>query len=406
MKELNVFLNTNDKKRFVGRLADHKKRIFFEYDKSFLRDPIWLSPYKLPPENGLIEHKDLNFGPVFGLFDDSLPDGWGMLLMDRFFRKNGVDVAKLSVLDRLSFLGNSTMGALSYEPAIKKDKIDEKIDLLKLAEESKQILSGETEDILPQLMRLGGSPGGARPKILVGVKEEKIISGEDILPEGFEHWIIKFKINNEEFSDPGAIEYVYSLMAKECGINIPETRLFEAESEFFFGIKRFDRLNNQRFHTHTLGNLIHSNYRIPECDYETLLKVVFDLTKNFEDLKQCFLLMIYNIITSNRDDHVKNFSFMLNDLNEWTLAPAYDLTFSSGPGGEHSMSVSGEGLKPGKKEVYKLGEKMGLKHREITESIEKVLNGIESWKNLSDNYLLKKTRNSIEKVINKTVKLF
>lgn len=406
MKELNVFINIKKEKKIVGRLADVKNRIFFEYDKSFLTNPLWLSPYKLPPELGLIEHKDLNFGPVFGLFDDSLPDGWGMLLMDRFFRKKGINIAQLSILDRLSFLGNSTMGALSYEPETEKEEISPKIDLLKLAEESKLILSGETEEILPQLMRLGGSPGGARPKILVGVKGKKIISDEDLLPKGFEHWIIKFKTNNEEFSDSGVIEYVYSLMAKECGIKIPETRLFNVKSKSFFGIKRFDRENNDRFHTHTLGNLIHSNYRIPECDYETLLKVVFDLTKNYEDLKQCFMLMVFNIITNNRDDHVKNFSFMLNDLNEWTLAPAYDLTFSNGPGGEHSMSVLGEGSRPGKKEVIQLGEKMGIKSREINEAIEQVLTGIEKWHELAENYLLKRTKKNIENKINETIKLF
>ncbi len=385
MKELNVYLNFSKKeKKFVGKIAQSDNQIFFEYASSFLSDPLWLSPYKLPPKPGLHKHKDTDFGPIFGLFDDSLPDGWGLLLMDRFLRKQNIDIERVSVLDRLAFLGKATMGALTYEPAVTHEKSEKFIDLEMLAEQSRKIIEGETMDVLPQLMKAGGSPGGARPKVLVGIKKNKMISGEDDLPDGFKHWIIKFNAK-ENFPESGAVEYAYSLMAKDAGIVMPETRLFELSPERrYFGIKRFDRENDQRFHVHTFGNLIHSNFRVPECDYETFLKVALDLTKNHQDLERGFLQMIFNVLANNRDDHVKNFAFMINKNQEWTLTPAYDLIYSKGPGGEHSMSLAGEGRAPGRKEIFKLGHKSGLSKNKINKCLEKVTEAVKKWSYYAD----------------------
>lgn len=385
MKELNVYLQSSiNEKLLVGRIAEYDHKIFFEYSPSFLLNSLWLSPYKLPPEPGLHEHKDRGFGPIFGLFDDSLPDGWGVLLMERFLRKQGVDIEKLSVLDKLSFFGKSTMGALVYEPATHQGETDLDVDLKLLAQNSRQLMAGETLEVLPQLMKTGGSPGGARPKVLVGIHKDKIICGQDDLPKGFEHWIVKFNLK-EDFSDSGAIEYAYSLMAKQAGIIMPETRVFELSSlSRCFGIKRFDRKDNQRFHVHTFGNLIHSNFRIPACDYETFLRVVLDLTKNHQDLEQGFCRMIFNVMANNRDDHVKNFAFMMDENHEWTLAPAYDLIYSEGPGNEHSMSLLGEGRSPGAKEVMNLGKKIGLSFSKIKEMIEQVFTAVEKWQDYAE----------------------
>ncbi|MBC8442280.1 MAG: type II toxin-antitoxin system HipA family toxin [Deltaproteobacteria bacterium] len=380
MKELNVYLNFSKKEKlFVGTIAQSENQFFFEYAASFLSDPLWLSPYKLPPESGLHKHKDTDFGPIFGLFDDSLPDGWGLLLMDRFLRKQGIDIDRLSVLDRLSFLGKSTMGALTYEPAVIHEKSDNVIDLEMLAEQSRQIMEGHTMDVLPQLMKAGGSPGGARPKVLVGIKNKNIISGEDDLPEGFEHWIVKFNAK-EDFPESGAVEYAYSLMAKEAGILMPETRLFELSPQGrYFGIKRFDRKTDQRFHVQSFGSLIHSNFRVPGCDYETFLKVILDLTKNHQDLERGFLQMIFNVSANNRDDHVKNFAFMIDANREWKLTPAYDVIYSKGPGGEHSMSLAGEGRAPGREEIFKLGYKCGMSKNKINDCLEKVITAVKKW---------------------------
>lgn len=408
MKELNVFFYRGKNDKFiVGKLAQFRNKIYFEYDPSFLARPLWLSPYKLPPEPGLHEHKETQFGPIFGLFDDSLPDGWGLLLMDRFLRKQGIDVARLSVLDRLAFLGKSTMGALTYEPAVKYEKNDKIISIQFLAEQSRQIIEGNTIDILPLLMRTGGSPAGARPKVLVGVNKDKIISGEDDLPENYEHWIVKFNSKND-FQDSGLVEYAYSLMAQNAGIMMSETRLFNTTSgDHFFGIKRFDRKNNQRFHVHTFGNLIHSNFRLPECAYETFLKVVLDLTKKHQELIRGFKQMVFNVMANNRDDHVKNFAFMIDANQEWALTPAYDLMYAEGPGGEHSMDISGEGLSPGKQEVSRLGKKSGLSTNEVNNSIERVMAAVKTWPEYAQLAgMTEKTMNYIQKRIHRNLSFF
>lgn len=380
MKKLNVFLRrTPEQSRFVGQLAETEGRLFFEYDAGFLQKPLWLSPFKLPPEPGLREHMDHSFGPIFGLFADSLPDGWGLLLMDRAFRKAGLDPHQVSVLDRLAYLGADTMGGLVYEPAIAKEQVlDTRLDLRQLARVSRRILDGDTEIILPLLHRAGGSPGGARPKILAGVCGNRLISGESNLPSGFLHWMIKFSGTND-LPDAGPIEYAYAGMAKAAGIFMPKTRLFTAGRDCFFGVLRFDRHNNERFHVHTLGNLIHSNYRIPSCDYVDFCKVTSMLTHNHQDVLRAFRLMIFNILAHNRDDHVKNVSFLMDDSGEWRLAPAYDLSYAPGPGGEHSMTVMGEGRNPGYQEILNVGRKMTIKPREISQILDQVREAVSMW---------------------------
>ena len=374
MIRLNVLLRFDEEKTVpVGQLAEDGHRVYFEYDPDFLAEKLWLSPYKLPLKPELFEHKDIDFSPVFGLFDDSLPDGWGLLLMDRYLRKQGYDINALSVLDRLAFLGKNTMGALIYEPALDIIPGDKNpFDLHNLSIQSHNILSGKTDDVLPQLMNAGGSPCGARPKVLVGIYNDDMVSGETDLAEHFEHWIIKFPSAND-FSDAGPLEYAYSLMARDAGINMTETRLFNTNrGDNFFGIKRFDRSGNKRFHVHTFGNLIHSNFRLPSQDYDHFFKVVINLTKNHQDLLRAFRQMVFNILANNRDDHVKNFGFLMDHEGKWSLTPAYDLVYSPGPGGEHSMTVSGEGKAPAETDIYKLSENHGIKEKDAGRIVEQV----------------------------------
>ncbi len=380
MKTLNVFLRFSPTdKILVGTIAEHEKELYFEYAPEFLSKDLWLSPYKLPPQRDSFQFKDYDFGSIFGLFNDSLPDGWGLLLMDRYLRKQGVDTNTLSVLDRLAFLGDSTMGGLVYGPATKHDGYEQLIDLQSIAAQTREIIESEDFEILPDLMKAGGSPQGARPKILVGLNGDQLISGADDLPDGFEHWLIKFP-SKDDFPDSGRIEQAYALMAKDAGLLMTETRLFEVSTgEAFFGIKRFDRKENQRFHIHSLGGLIHSNFRIPGCDYSEFFRRILDLTKNQEDVERGFRQMIFNIISNNRDDHVKNFAFMFDEHNEWKLTPAYDLMYSRGPGGEHSMDIAGEGRSPGLKHVQRIGSIAGLKPRKIKDIVAEVSAVLKQW---------------------------
>ena len=385
MNKLRVLLQfTPEERRPVGQLAESRGRIFFEYDPQFLQSPLWLSPFKLPPAPGLHEHKDLAFGPLFGLFDDSLPDGWGLLLMDRAFRRAGRDPHEVGILERLAYLGSETMGALVYEPAMaREDELNESFDLGRLAREAFLVMDGDVHSALPLLQRAGGSPGGARPKVLVGVQSDRLISGHGELPEGFAPWIIKFPARQDD-RDAGSIEFTYARMAAAAGLVMPETRLFEAGRNRFFGVRRFDRHGNRRVHTHTLGNLIHSNFRVPSCDYSDYLKVVRILTKNHQDLRQAFRRMVFNVLTHNRDDHVKNVSFCLDESGDWSLACAYDLTFAPGPGGEHSMTVQGEGKTPGRREMWAVGLGVGLKDMDMAGMYDEVRAAVEQWPILAD----------------------
>lgn len=377
-----------DEERRVGRLLLDRRGCFFEYDQAFLASALSLSPFKLPPEPGLLEHRDRDFGPLFGLFDDSLPDGWGLLLINRLFQRRGIAPGDVSALDRLAYLGTRTLGALTYHPPSEPgDDRQRTIDLQTMADESRRVLSGSSTDVLPDLARAGGSPGGARPKVLVGVSDDdsadEMLSGEDDLPEGYRHWIVKFPAGDDD-PDSGAVECAYSEMARRAGIDMPPTRLFETESGHrYFGIQRFDRDNsegrNRRVHMHTFGNLIHADFRIPSCDYRQLLEVTRILTRNHRDLIECFRRMVFNVATHNRDDHVKNFALLMDESGEWRLSPAYDLTFSEGPGGEHSMTLAGEGQAPGREHVMQLAESAGLRAGEASEVIEKVLEGVTSW---------------------------
>ncbi len=386
LKEIDVHFTTAPSESFkVGTLAQQGRRLFFEYSDQWLNRGLELSPFTLPLKPGLHEHSNREFGPLFGLFDDSLPDGWGLLLMDRHFRKIGLDPAVISPLDRLAYLGDKTMGALTYHPpSLHSQNESTLFDLHELANNSQEIFAGQPAEVLPQLLRAGGSPGGARPKVLVGLNPEtsEIISGEGNLPDGFEHWIVKFSARKDA-RDAGPIEYAYSLMAREAGIKMPETRFFKTEQgDCFFAAKRFDRvIGNHRGHIHTFGNLIESNFRLPNCDYADLLKVTGILTKNHEDVIRVFRLMVFNVLAHNRDDHVKNFSFMLDRVSgRWMLAPAYDLVFTDGPGGEHTTTIAGEGRKPLKSHFSQLAEQFDISQKLADKILHEVSLAIGQWR--------------------------
>ena len=383
MKKLNVVLRSgSENDRLVGTLAEAEGSTFFEYNPTYLSEGFSLSPFRLPFQDGLFEHKDHAFGPLPGLFDDSLPDGWGLLLMDRYLQRLGHTLSEVSPLDRLSYLGSRTMGALVYEPSNEPDIDTSTFELHNLAEQSQKVLSGHETVVLDKLFKTGGSPGGARPKILVGYASEtgQVISGEGELNPEYEHWIVKFS-GKSDGAMAGRTEFAYSLMAKAAGISMPATRLFKThEGDQFFGIKRFDRKGKSRIHIHTFGNLIHLNFRIPSADYGDLLKVTTLLTRNHQDVEEAFRRMVFNLMTHNRDDHVKNFSFLLDTENgEWSLSPAYDLTFSEGPGGEHSMTIANEGKNPGREHIGQIAEEYEIKKRRADSLTEKVRTAVTSW---------------------------
>ena len=356
IKKLEVIFN----EKRIGTLALLNKSkidlLAFQYDDEWIKNGFSISPFSLPLENKVFIPKIDPFNGMFGVFSDSLPDGWGKLLVDRTLKKNNIDPFEITSLDRLAIVGNSGMGGLEYIPQYDFEIKSEIKDLDELALSCKKILNTEYSENLDELFLLGGSSGGARPKILTN------INGED--------WIIKFpsKFDNDNI---GKQEYDYSLCAKKCGIFMPETKLFPSKNcSGFFGVKRFDREKNsenkiKKIHMVSVSGLLETSHRIPNLDYDILMKLTLKLTNDFEEVKKMYRLMCFNIFAHNRDDHSKNFSFLYNEVKrKWELSPAYDLTYSNSIGGEHATTVAGNGKNPTIKEILKVAENIGLKKDE------------------------------------------
>jgi serine/threonine-protein kinase HipA len=380
--QLHVSLDLCGELLSVGRLALKDRRVLFEYDAAFLSSGFELSPFKLPLKPGVQVQAEPVFDGLFGVFNDSLPDGWGRLLLDRLVERHGVQRGQLSVLDRLAFVGQSGMGALVYEPDYSQAPGDEALlSLDRLAQEAATVLEGSHEDVFEDLFRLNGSSSGARPKVMVqaSADRQRLIHGPQALKPGYQHWLIKFA-SSQDAKDIGPIEYAYSLMARAAGIDMPETHLFKTDKSAggFFGVQRFDRRGDQRLHLHSLSGLVHADHRVPSLDYDLLLRVALVLTRNVQEAEKAYALACFNVLAHNRDDHAKNFAFLLDESKCWRLAPAYDLTFSYGPGGEQSTMVLGEGKAPGIPHLQTLGKKHGIKNAPAI--LERVREAVSNWR--------------------------
>lgn len=369
----------------VGRLAAKERRIYFEYDASFLARGIELSPFHLPLRSGVHEEKKYLFDGLFGLFHDSLPDGWGRLLLDREMERNGVNRALLTPLHRLACVGGRGMGALSYRPAIeRKETKSAELDLDRLARSAARILSGATDEVFGELLALGGSSGGARPKALVGwrASDDHLMHGADELPADYAPYLIKFR-SSDDPPDAGRIEWAYREMAAAAGLEVAEARLFfGARRAAYFGARRFDRaFGGARRHLHSLSGLLHASHRMPgSLSYEDFLRATHQLTRDHRELLRAFRWMAFNVLAHNRDDHVKNFAFLLDDDGQYRLTPAYDLTFSDGPGGEHWMSIAGEGRAPTDAHLLELAKRVAIQERAARAIIDEVRVAVLAWR--------------------------
>ena len=350
-KYLKVFYNDI----LVGTLAKTPERVVaFEYDLDWLNNGFSISPFSLPLIKKVFIPKYEPFDGLFGVFNDSLPDGWGRLLVDRLFLKNKINPTEIDNLNRLAVVQESGMGALTYKPEHRFQTENDVSNLDILARECSKILESQNSDNLDELFQLGGSSGGARPKILTSIDNED--------------WIIKFPSS----TDPKNIsekEYQYSLCAKDCGINMTETKLFPSRiCSGYFGIKRFDRKNGKKVHMVSVSGLLETSHRLPNLDYNLLMKLTLELTRNYEDIEQLFRLMCFNVFAHNRDDHSKNFSYLYDDnKKEWHLSPAYDLTYSSSFNGEHATTINGEGKNPSLDDVLAVAKNIGLNEKSAKE---------------------------------------
>ena len=386
--EIKVGINFGKDVRPVGRLAIRERTVYFEYDSTFIEYGLEISPLNLPIQPGVQSFDYSLFEGLPGVFNDSLPDGWGRLLFDRFLRSQGILPSDITPLDRLAFVGSHALGALIFEPdrSVENKHYDISLDIL--ASHAQEVLDGGSDDVLAELVALNGSSAGARPKALIGVNDERdhIIHGIHDLPESYTPWMVKFP-NSQDGIEAGAIEYVYALMAKMAGITMPDVHLFPAQrGAGYFAIKRFDRDYEKRYHMHTACGLLHSDFRTPSLDYEDLIALTGKLTLDVREVEKMYQLAVFNVLSHNRDDHSKNFSFLMDSQGKWKLSPAYDLTFSSGPGSEQSTTVMGEGRNPNVDHLLKLAKEAKFKEDRATEIIETTIASLSKWSSLAQQY--------------------
>ena len=348
--------------RVVGilSLTPDDKFCAFEYDKSWLADGFSISQLELPLRQGLFIAKPQPFYGNFGIFEDSLPDGYGRYLLHKALMREGINDSNLSSLDRLSLVGNGGMGALTYHPETHIQLSNGATDLDMLQQKALEVLKEQQDTDAGLLLYNSGNSGGARPKAIFHDEEG--------------HWLVKFR-HTYDPKDIGQQEFHYNEVAKHCGIKVPDFKLMNGR---YFASRRFDiNEDGQRIHTATAGALLCLSLANPVLDYSNLLALTGYLTQSSKEVEEMFRRMVFNYLTENKDDHCKNFSFLViqepTGRYVWHLAPAYDLTLcTEGYNGEHATSVNGTG-DPTLADMIAVGTKIKMREercREIFEEVE------------------------------------
>ena len=360
----------------LGTLAHSGRDTLFEYAPEALRQGLELSPLHLKLRPQAYGTFPVHQQGLPGLLADALPDGWGLLLMDRLFRQQGLDGAAVSPLQRLAFIGQRAMGALVFEPAAPWAHTDEAHSLLSLARQARQVLAGDGAAVLKQLAWLGGSPQGARPKVLVNMHPASgaVHSGPvDEAPTGFEPWLVKFPAQGEH-PEVCAIEALYAELAQRCGLDMPPARHIELGPRLAaFAVRRFDREGPQRVPVHSLAGALHTDFKLPSAvDCTTWLRAARMFTRDEREVHKAYERVLFNVLFNNRDDHAKNLSFRLGRDRCWRIAPAYDLTFAAGAGGEHAMDVCGHGRDITRAHLMQLAAQGGVDAKAANAAIERM----------------------------------
>jgi len=394
--------------QLVGAVAWQEEEGYasFEFDPSFLRQGLDLAPLTMPLSKRSQVSEVFNFPALShetyyglpGLLADSLPDRFGNRLIDIWLSTQGRTPESMNPVERLCYVGNRGMGALEFEPMIKRGKntpqpleIDDLVRLAKDALNQKEGLSAnlskDAGKALQEILLVGTSAGGARAKAIIAWNEEtgKVVSGQLLAPNGFSHWIIKLDgVTNDLLGDPkgyGRIEYAYYKMAVDCGIHMSESRLLQEGGRAHFMTKRFDRIeNNQKLHMQTLCGLCHFDYNNPGAyAYEQAFQTMRQLRLPYTDAEQLYTRMVFNVISRNMDDHTKNIAFLMNPEGVWSLAPAYDLSYAFNPANKwlarHQMTINWKREDITRADLLHVGKQMNIKKgNDIIERVRSVIN--------------------------------
>jgi serine/threonine-protein kinase HipA len=386
VKRLDVYYSGWGEDWPLATLAEDGNTLLFEYSAEAVAQGLELSPLHLKLRPAAYGNFPAHLLRLPGLVADALPDGWGLLLMDRWFRQQG---RAPSPLDRLAFLGNRAMGALRFVPAEEPSTEVTDWPLPSLAEEAQQILAGKATEALRELVVVGGSPQGARPKALV--QYDVFSNNVSTLPDApGQPWLVKFPARGEH-KEVCALEHLYAAFATLCGLEIPETAWFDLSPKLAaFGMARFDREEGMRVPVHSLAGLLHANFRLPGTDYITLLRATRLITRDQREVDKAYARAVFNVVFHNRDDHAKNFAWRLGRDRRWRLAPAFDLTCSEGPNGHHFSDVCGEGKNITRSHLLRLAGEGGIEKTVAEAVIEQVTEQAGRFRELAQNYPIRR----------------
>jgi len=358
---LQVIRTLSDGKRVgVGTLAENKSGVYFQYHKDYLEQhKTSLSPFNLKATTELQKAPRQPHYGLHGVFADSLPDGWGLYLMDRVFRINGYNPQKISALERLAVISSDCLGALSYEPKTRlREGSSDDIALRRLGQEAIKEFEGNETDLIEHLQAAGGS-GGARPKLNATL----LVNGQYSTEPNAKGKKLIVKLTSERFllkHEESLVEYLYLTMAKNVGIQVPEFELIDAgNGQFWLQQARFDCSENGRYHMLSAAGLLDASFRGPSLDYVDLIKAT-RLMCGVDEAQKLVKRALFNYVTVNQDDHSKNFSFLANDKDEWQLSPCYDIVYSPSSYGEHMTAFNGNGACPDKTALEQMAGQAGF----------------------------------------------
>ena len=393
---------------------EDKQYALFEYEPKFLKANLNIAPIYMDIDtvtrNTIFSFPNLNKDTYLGLpglLSDCLPDKFGNSIIDAWLLRTGREIASFSPIERLCYTGKRGMGALEFLPATFNNtnnsvpvEISELVDLAQRVVTEYQEIDvnfdyknrQNNSHAIKDIIRVGTSAGGARPKAVIGIDNKgHVISGQGIIPNGYDYWILKFDgVNDLEIGVPrsyGRIEYAYYLMAKEAGIIMSECRLLEENNRAHFMTKRFDRINGQKIHMQSLCGIAHYDYNMPGAySYEQAFAIMRKLRLSKKEAIQQYRRMVFNVLAKNLDDHTKNISFLMDQEGKWRLSPAYDITYAHNPKGhwtnKHQMTINGKRENINKNDFYKIAKFINLSKPD--DIINEVVKAIDKWKNYAD----------------------
>ncbi|MBH1513272.1 hypothetical protein A7Y00_21565 [Stenotrophomonas maltophilia] len=354
-------------------------RSFFEWSHQAIQLGINLSPLKLPTGAGVWSSEQqpnlpLDYEGLPGLLNDALPDGWGRYLMDKAMARRRIDPQYISPAARLAFIADRAWGALSFRPAME-EEVEGEVSLVALSEEVEAAIEGMLDDVSNELLTAGSSPQGARPKLMLdldaGMKQARTSSRTP--SPGYASWLIKFAARDEPLDAP-ILEQACMECAREAGIAVMDSSLLDINGQIAFATRRFDRAGPHPTFCHTLGGLMHFSHRQIGLDYVNIAQVMTRLGMSGAAFKQAYSRAVFNAVMSVRDDHAKNFAFILDGGQQWGLSPAYDLTYMQGPGGYHTLTFAGgDARDPTRSDLLRLADSYGIEAPDASRIIDGML---------------------------------